>query len=287
MNFIGRLQKSIEFMENNMNTPMTNEDVAKAVFMSGYHFHRIFSMITGMSVKVYLLSRRMSLAGEEVILTDKKIIDISLDYCYSTPESFTKAFIRFHGISPSGARRAGGGLKMFNRLQIKLTTEGGKAMDYRIEKRAAFTVLTKSRLFSGDIISEDDNTEIPDFWKEASGDGTLKVLSEHSKEKSVYGLCSPVDKASNSFKYGIGKEVDGGTRSTEGFEIWEVNHPLWAVFRCIGETPDCIGDTWTRIFNEFLPGSDYEFAEYIDFEYYPVQGEEGLFCEIWIPIGKK
>lgn len=287
MNFIGTLQDAIEFMEDNMKAPISNEEVAKEVFMSSYHFHRIFSMITGMSVKGYLLSRRMSLAGEEVILTDKKMIDIALDFCYSTPESFTKAFIRFHGLSPSAARRAGGGLKMFNQLQIKLTTEGGKSMDYRIEKREAFSVLTKARLFNGDIISEDDNTEIPDFWKESSGDGTFNVLSEYSKQQSVFGLCSPVDKTSNSFKYGIGKEVAGESLAIDGFEIWEVKHPLWAVFRCVGETPDCIGDTWKRIFNEFLPGSEYEFVEYIDFEYYPENGEEGLFCEIWIPVGKK
>lgn len=287
MNLMRTLQTAVEYMEINMNNSITYEDVAKEVYMSSFHFHRIFSMITGMSVNEYLRNRRLSLAGEEVILSDRKVIDIALNYCYATPESFTKAFTRFHGISPSAARRAGGGLKMFNRLQIKITTEGGKAMDYRIKKREPFKVLTKARLFNGDIVKEDTNTDIPDFWKESGKDGTFEVLADSAIEQSTYGLCSQVDKTTNNFKYGIGKEVADDTKLVEGYEIWEVDHPLWAVFRCVGETPDCIGETWSRIFKEFLPGSEYEFAEAIDFEYYPDESEENLFCEIWIPIGKK
>lgn len=254
--------------------------------MSGYHFHRIFTMITDTSVKKYIRSRRLSLAGEDIVLTNMKVIDIALKYCYSTPESFTKAFVRFHGITPIVARRAGGGLKMFNRLQINLTLEGGKTMIYRIEKKEPFNLVTKAQVFSGDIINDDTNTEIPDFWKECSKDGTFDVLSGRAKHQSMFGLCSPVDKTSNNFRYGIGKETDLNEIDIDGFEVWVIDHPLWAVFSCIGDTPDCIGEVWSRIFKEFLPGSEYEFIEYTDFEYYPKDGEEGLFCEIWIPISK-
>lgn len=273
-------------MEKHLNEPITNEDVAYEVFMSGYHFHRIFTMITDISVKGYLRCRRLSLAGEDVVLTNMKIVDVALKYCYATPESFTKAFVRFHGITPTVARRAGGGLKMFNRLQIKLTMEGGKAMTYRIEKREAFEVLIKGRIFSGESINDDGNTEIPQFWEESGKDGTFDVLSGNAKNQSVYGLCNPIDKTSNSFRYGIGKETDIEEIDIKGFEVWLIDHPLWAVFPCVGDTPECIGETWSRIFKEFLPGSEYEFIDYTDFEYYPEDGEEGLFCEIWIPISK-
>lgn len=287
MNIIGILNEAIGFIEDQMLEPIGNEEVAAHVYMSPYHFHRIFVMITGLSVKEYQRNRRLSLAGEEIVLSKKKLIDIAMTYCYTTPESFTKAFIRFHGISPYVARRTGGGLKMFNRLHIKLTTEGGKTMDYRIEKRSPFRVVTKVRVFSGDVVAETGNHDIPDFWKESQEDGTFEVLGKYAKPSPIYGLCSPLNKTTNHFRYGIGMETDYDEVEDALYEVWEITHPLWAVFKCIGDDPACIGATWDRIFKEFLPGSDYEFVDAPDYELYPYEGEAGVFCEIWIPVGKK
>ncbi len=61
-----------------------------------------------------------------------KITDIAFKYGYETPESFTKAFTRFHGIAPKFAREESAKLLLFNPLVIKITVEGGKSMDYRI-----------------------------------------------------------------------------------------------------------------------------------------------------------
>lgn len=266
--------------------PIAYEDVAKEVYMSKYHFHRIFTMVTGISANAYLRNRRLSMAGEEVILTDRKIIDIALDYGYGTSESFTKAFLRYHGVTPSVARRAGAELKLFNRLLIKLQLEGGHIMDYRIEKREPFKLLTKVRNFSNEVIDDDANTEIPDFWKESIDQGVLKVLNEKAAVPGLYGVCGPVDKESSSFKYGIATELSSGD-IPEGYDVWEVKPTTWAVFKCIGDSSDCIGDTWSRIFKEFLPSSEYMMLDDTDFEYYPEDGEEGLFCEIWIPVGKE
>jgi hypothetical protein len=52
--------------------------------------------------------RRLSLAAEELRRTDDKIIDIALKYGYDTPESFSRAFTRFHGVTPTDARHGAG-----------------------------------------------------------------------------------------------------------------------------------------------------------------------------------
>ena len=78
-----------------------------------------------------------------------------------------------------------------------------------------------------------------------------------------------------------------GGNVPEGYTIWEVKPTLWAVFKCIGETPDCIGETWERIFSEFLPGSEYSMLDDTDFELYSENIESNCFCEIWIPVEKR
>ncbi|GKX27774.1 AraC family transcriptional regulator [Vallitalea longa] len=286
MDFIQNLQKSIDYMEEHLLEPITYEDVAKYLYMSKYHFHRIFTLTTGMSANEYIRNRRLSMSGQDISMSDQKVIDIALKYGYNSPESFSKAFTRFHGVSPNVARRAGVKLKSFNRLLIKIKFEGGTIMDYRIEKREKFCLLTKVTEFRNEIISEEGNTEIPDFWKKCGENGTFDVLKENTDLHDVYGVCAPITKDSKYFKYGIGMEFNGSD-VPDGYTIWKVKPTLWAVFRCIGETPDCIGETWDRIFKEFLPGSEYSMLDDTDFELYSSNTEKDCFCEIWIPIEKK
>ena len=54
-------------------------------------------MLCGMTLGDYIRQRRLSAAGLEVLTTDRKIIDIALEFGYDSPDSFTKAFTRFHG----------------------------------------------------------------------------------------------------------------------------------------------------------------------------------------------
>ncbi len=286
MEMIKSLQQAVVYMEGHIYDPITYEDVAKHLHLSNYHFHKTFSLVTGVTVGEYLRNRRLSLAGEELALSTKKISDVAWKYGYETPESFTKAFVRFHGVTPRKVRDRGGDLKQFNPLLIQLSMEGGRAMDYRLEKREGFQLLAKVREFSNDTSFETDNTDIAKFWGESQKDGTFKILNENSKTGDFYGVCGPISKESNRFRYGIG--VERGTEEVpEGFEIWEVEPAQWAVFKCIGDDPGCIGKTWERIFKEFLPGSDFKMLEQTDFELYSDELESGCFCEIWIPVEKE
>lgn len=287
MDFIQSLQKAIEYMENHILEAINYEQVAKHIHVSSYHFHRTFSLITGMTANEYIRNRRLSMAGQELTISETKIIDIALKYGYETPESFTKAFTRFHGVTPSVAKRAGINLKSFNRLLIKIKLEGGTIMDYRIEKREQFLVLAKSTKFRNEIISELNNTEIPDFWNACGNDGTFETLKEHtSKIGNIYGVCAPISKENTHFKYGIGVEFTGND-IPEGYKLWHIKPSTWAVFKCIGETPDCIGATWNKIFSEFIPGSDYNILDDTDFEVYSDELGADCFCEIWVPVEKK
>jgi len=286
MDCIQTIQKAIKYMEDHMMDKITYEDVARQLYVSNYHFHRLFSMITGITANEYIRNRKLSMAGQELILSDKKIIDIALKYGYETPESFTKAFSRFHGVTPSVAKRSGAQLQFFDRLVIKIQLEGGTVMEYKIVEKERFSLLLKVKAFRNESVSENGNTEIPDFWKQCGENGVFDVLKDHTKNQDVYGACAPISTENTYFEYGIGGVHDGGKVPSE-FCIWNIESPLWAVFKCIGTDGNCIGETWDRIFKEFLPGSDYEMLDDIDFELYPEDSKADCFCEIWIPVKKK
>lgn len=104
MDWITGIQRAIDYVEDHITEPVDFEEVAKCAYSSSFHFQRIFSILCGFTLGEYIRCRRLSLAGSELLSSDEKIIDIALRYGYDTPESFSRAFTRFHGITPSQAK---------------------------------------------------------------------------------------------------------------------------------------------------------------------------------------
>ena len=97
--------RAISYIEDNITEELTIEDTAKQAMISPFYFQKGFSMMCGYTVMEYIRNRRLALAGGELATTDAKVIDIALKYGYDSPDSFSKAFTRFHGISPNMGRR--------------------------------------------------------------------------------------------------------------------------------------------------------------------------------------
>ncbi len=296
MEWIQQMQRAIAYMEAHLMEEINYEDVAGHIHISSYEFHRAFGFLTGMTPNAYIRNRRLSLAGREITQTDLKITDIALKYGYDTPESFTKAFTRFHGIAPKIAREEGAKLVLFNPLRIKLTVEGGKSMDYRIVQTKEKKFLALVRDFRNEIINDDENHDIPDFWEECNKNrllGPIICLNPEGK-RDLYGLCTPTKAGKDTFEYGIGVLIDEETRAfnpseleNKGFRIWDVKPGMYVVFDCIGTDGNCISEMWSNFYKEFLPQMGYEAAEETDYELYFEKGKPGVFCELWIPIRKK
>ena len=296
MEWIRQLQEAICFMETHLLEKINYEDVAASVYMSSYSFHRCFSMMAGMTANDYIRQRRLSLAAQELQRDGISVLDAALKYGWETPESFAKAFARFHGITPRQAREPGAALRMFNPLVIKITLEGGTVMDYRIIHKEGQTFLALVRAFPNSIINDDNDHSIPDFWEECNRRKLLKPIESARPEgkRDLYGLCSPKVDETDHFEYGIGILADGDTDAEtveaclkKGFRLWQTETMDYAVFDCMGEDGDCISRMWQKFYHEFLPQSGYEQTECTDYEIYFENTKPGLFCELWIPVKKK
>ena len=100
MNWVESINNAISYMEDHLSEEITLNDIAEAVHISAFHFQKAFTIITDMSPAEYLRKRRLSQAGIELSNGNCQVIDVALKYGYDSPESFSKAFSRFHGVTP-------------------------------------------------------------------------------------------------------------------------------------------------------------------------------------------
>ncbi len=289
------IQQAISYMEEHILEDINYVDVAKSVHMSGYNFHRTFSFIAGMTANEYLRSRRLTLAAQELQETDLSVTDAAYKYGYESPESFSKAFSRFHGSTPKQAKQKGAKLHLFSPLVIKITLEGGNIMDYRMEHRERQQFIAVVRAFPNEIINDDNDHSIPDFWTECGEKNLLDRIKSLRPEgkRDLYGLCSPTRMNETHFHYGIGILRDEDTDVSgldallaDGYTLWATEPADYAVFKCFGSDGDCLGETWSKFFKEFSPQTGYTQTEDTDYEIYFECGEKNLFCELWVPVRK-
>lgn len=276
---------ALGYIEEHLTDRMTPDDVARAVSVSPFYFQKCFAMLCGCSVGEYIRKRRLSLAGGELVSGDEKVIDIALKYGYDSPDSFTKAFVRFHGVTPSAVRSEEATLRSFAPLKIKFTLEGGYPMEYKIESKAGFTLLGKSKTFG----YERAKSEIPEFWREHYKTGGGKYVF------GMYGVSIDANMTGETFEYLIADAYNPAAEIPEGYKTLDIPAFTWAVFPCRGAMPDSMQSVNEKIFSEWLPSCrDYEIAAGYCVEMYedPAKykngtADEKYYSEIWIPVKKK
>ena len=169
MEWMKAISEAVDYIESHISDEITADDVANSVCISTFYFQKGFSMLCGYTIMEYIRNRRLALAGVALADSEAKVIDVAMQYGYDSPDSFTKAFTRFHGITPSQVGKDKTMIKSFAPLKLTISLKGGYLMDYRITKKDSFTVLGSAKEFS----YEQAKQEIPAFWQEhyATGKG--------------------------------------------------------------------------------------------------------------------
>ena len=272
------IQNAIQYIEDNLTEELNIDDIAAKAYVSSFHFQRIFSALCGFTAGEYIRNRRLAAAAQELSRSDSKIIDIALKYGYECHDSFTRAFTKFHGVSPSAAKEKGAHIKSFAPLKIKLILEGGTIMRYKIVEKAAFTLVGRSRRFK----DESSYQEIPKFWQEHMNS------PEAAKIMGMYGLC--IDTGEKDIEYYIADNYCPQKNIPDGCVTKTLPAGTWAVFPCKGPMVETLQSTNTRIWNEWLPScKEYKLAGNYSVEAYvdpPHDDPNDDYCEIWIPVEK-
>lgn len=115
------LNRSIEYIENHLTEPASVEEAAAAAGYSRYHFSRTFLAATGLTPAGYLRKRRLSEAARELVISRRRILDIALDYQFSSPEAFTRSFRSEFGVNPALYRQRGRLRQLWGTISLGLT----------------------------------------------------------------------------------------------------------------------------------------------------------------------
>ena len=303
MDWITGMQKAIDYIEANLTEDIDYEKVAAESFSSSYYFQRVFSILCGYTLGEYIRMRRLSLAGAELASGKEKVIDIALKYGYDSPDSFAKAFFKFHGITPSEARMNGKMLKSFSRLSIKISLEGGIVMNYRIEKKPELTLLGYKKHFDGTPYDETRRKQEEKFF--ISTRAHQWMLKGMANDKlSDYCVITNIGDGGYDFyisattdKYELDNLYNSDVTGIDfmdkfGFEKIVIPERTYAVFETERQRYPIseYHEIRKQIAAEWLTNNEYKIIDAPELAVYHwgiVGGYPERTIEIWIPIEKK
>lgn len=105
MNYKYRLEKVIAFIGKHLDQKLTITQLSNIACFSKYHFHRLFTAYTGLSLQQYIRWLRLKRSAHQLIIDkDKTIIEIAINAGFESHEAFTRAFKQACGESPSEFR---------------------------------------------------------------------------------------------------------------------------------------------------------------------------------------
>lgn len=291
MNWFDRMNSAIDYIENNLSGEIDYSVAAEKAHCSVSNFHRMFSFIVDFPLSEYIRRRRLSLAAFELQKSDIKIIDLALKYGYESPDSFTRAFQRLHGATPSAARKKDVQLKVYPRISFQISIKGDVEMNYRIVEKDKVKVFGKSIAVG---IDENPNDLLPRFWVEIQEDGTYQrmcqaVGAEPYTDISLRGaFYDSEDAQSVKYNYMIFTELKDGMDIPEGLDSISLPTGKWAVFSeeydDVEECPNKIQSLWKGLMSGWILSSEYEIAKGPQLETYPLDRK---VVEVWIPVLEK
>lgn len=295
MSYYQRIQNAIDFVENNLKGELPLEEVARQAFCSLYHFHRIFHAMVGNSIKEYIRNRRLTYAADELVNSDKSVLEIALDYRYGAPESFSRAFKKMYEATPFEYRKK----RKFSPLHFKADLlqinfdriNGGFKMEPKIIERQAFKVIgieIKTNHLSC-------QSQVTQEWQSDARRTLLKKVNNIKEKDVFYGICSGFGNTctcaggegagSSDFSYFCCTEVTNLENIPEGLTGKEIKGGKYAVFAVKGGL-QAIKKTTRYVFNSWLPNTSFELADLPDLEKYGKNwnNDENSEMELWIPL---
>lgn len=277
MDWMKRLNQSIEYIEQHLTEELDYEKIAGIAGCPSYYFQQMFLYMTDMTLREYLRRRRLSLAAVELQKEGGKVIDVAMKYGYESPTAFTRAFKNLHGIAPSAIRTGNALFQAYPPIRFTVAVTGGRPLRFRVEEKEAFRIVGIACPLHRELTRNFE--EIPAVWDRALADGTLERLGA-LMEGEPHGLLGISVHHTEDWKYFIA--VRSG-QMAQGFAEYEIPACTWAVFEGRG-TNRTLQELEKRVITEWLPNSGYVYANTPDIEVYIKADPQDAVYEYWLPI---
>lgn len=276
--------KSFNIIEDNLKE-VTASSLSKEFGFSNYYFSQIFKAVTGNSLKEYILKRRISDSCKEIVKKKRNILDIALEYGFSTHETYSRAFQKVIGINPSKLRQKGDISRCD--LTLPLTKEIIEISRYNSKQNPE--VVIRDKFYLAGIPFYYDVNQINDLSKPWNNlISNIDLLKNRIKPEKYYQMQYWLDNQEVEFFYFfIALEVEDDLDLPMPFTIKEIPKQKYLKFLHKGKAAD-VGRTYDYIYNSYLPETEYKLPYTYNFEFYGPQStdpyDENSISEIYIPI---
>ncbi|WDV45293.1 helix-turn-helix domain-containing protein [Clostridiaceae bacterium M8S5] len=279
MDYIDLINKTVEYIENNLEEEINLNKLSKRFYMSKYYFHRIFTAVIGCSLSKYIKQRRLNRALEYILETNDKIVDITYKLLFTSQASFARAFKTQYGLAPIEVRKTKNQLSVIPVPNILVRTMKNFNSDIVID----FTFIEKEISLTGFYIDVDLTDK--DIQQKVN-ERAQKFTSGLKEQKfDAFAIYFKGGKGSNKFIHTfLGVDLMFDTEKTK-WETYKIPKKLYAKFKYSGDLLH-IGDIvvkdlyrWLNISKIEIEESDIAFIQKYD-EFY----KENKISNIYLPI---
>ena len=253
MNILNELNEACNYIENNIENEIDIKEIARITKQSTDSINRFFVSMLGITIKEYIRKRRLSLAVYDLQNSDEKITDIAFKYGFNSYDSFCKAFLNQHNVTPTQAKNPSCEVNIFPPATFEINVKGAQKIKFKICDLEEFEVYGISKNFN--CQSSDRFKQEKEMWS---------IDYEHYPEKICQGYDGIWYGLFENGKYSIARKKEDV--EFNGLEKIKIKSGKYAVFTTDkgGYAGDELSKTHDLIFNSWLKDTQYNIKrEYI------------------------
>lgn len=279
MDVLKRLNDAIEYIEKHLCDDIVMDEVSRISLCTPDGFNRFFSYMTSMTLNEYVRHRRLTLAAYELRDTNSKVIDIAVKYNFNSVDTFTKAFVKQHGITPTNARLPESPLKIYPPISFHISIRGAKKMDFRIVETNSIVLRGISKKFTGKAAERFQQEHT--MWADHHEDVQNKVCITISGiwygiwDNGTYWIAKPQEEVPNG-------QLDDVIIGKGKYAVFTTGFGGFAGDE-IPKLRELIFDSWLAD-SGYILTRDYEIEVY---HLFPKSEKSKRYYEIWIPVEKQ
>lgn len=270
-----------DYIDQHLDEDLSVERLSRVANFSKYHFHRQFSGYAGIGVSKYIQLMRLRRASYRLAFNRAdRLIDIALDACFESPESFSRAFKNAFCQTPSAFRKKPAWQPWQQRYQFPMHKKeqavNVQIVHFKHTKIAAFE-------HRGPMELVNDSARVFITWRQESG---LSPVQSSRTFGIVYD--NPDTTEPEKFRFDIcGSVITDVPANSHGVVNKIIPEGRCAVFRHAG-SHERLGESIYPLYRDWLPGSGEALRDFPLFFHYlnlmPETPEHALQTDIYLPL---
>lgn len=280
MNILNELNEACNYIENNIENEIDIKEIARITNQSTDSINIFFVSMLGITIKEYIRKRRLSLAVYDLQNSDEKITDIAFKYGFNSYDSFCKAFLNQHNVTPTQAKNPSCEVNIFPPATFEINVKGAQKIKFKICDLEEFEVYGISKNFN--CQSSDRFKQEMEMWSNDYEHYPEKICQDY--DGIWYGIFE-------NGKYSIARKKEDV--EFNGLEKIKIKSGKYAVFTTDkgGYAGDELSKTHDLIFNSWLKDTQYNIKREYIIEVFHLATDrakrrKNRYYEIYIPINE-